>query len=657
MPNSDKKSSAPKPSDGAPPASPPELVLVMRGEAAMRASAGRFEALSGASTNTLASALADHGATISPMFGPTEERIIASSQTYSSDVGSQAIDMAAFYTVAAAPEALEALQSDLIGQDLVDGAYVKPGCEPAAFMNDMAPSGEEAPPTSPDFSSRQIYLDAAPAGVEARWAWTQAGGRGAGINIIDIEGAWRFTHEDLVATQGGVVGGTMSTDIGWRNHGTAVLGEFSGDTNGYGIQGIASDAVASAISIFGGPGSAGAINAAAARLGPGDVILIELHRPGPRHAFAGRSDQRGYVAIEWWPDDFAAIRNAVNRGIIVVEAAGNGAENLDDAIYQTAAAGFPAGWSNSFRRSNRDSGAIMVGAGAPPPGTHGRNHGVDRSRLDFSNWGALIDTQGWGREVTTAGYGDLQGGANEDLWYTDTFSGTSSASPIIVGVAASLQGMARARGRPFLTPARFRECLRSTGSAQQDEPGRPATQRIGTRPNLRQLSVCAFGVVKLHKEHIKEFKEVKEGKETVKEIRKEISKENVKENIKEQIKEIKERKEFIKENVKENVKEIEKRLEKRLKEKDKDKDKDKDKEMREGGWDIRDRVIDQGNLGGGVTAGVSDLENRLSGIEAAIEQLAHFIGSELRPDLSASALGQADQEAKDYKDQKDSESY
>jgi len=87
----------------------------------------------------------------------------------------------------------------------------------------------------------------------------------------------------------------------------------------------------------------------------------------------------------------------------------------------------------------------MLGAGAPPPGTHGRSHGADRSRLTFSSWGALTDTQGWGRNGTTCVYGDLQGGINEDLWYTDTFSGTSSASPIITGVAASLQGMARAR--------------------------------------------------------------------------------------------------------------------------------------------------------------------------------------------------------------------
>ena len=172
-----------------------------------------------------------------------------------------------------------------------------------------------------------------------------------------------------------------------------------------------------------------------------------------------------------------------------MEAAGNGAENLDDAIYNTRPIGFPADWSNPFNRANRDSGAIVVGAGAPPPGTHGRDHGPDRSRLDFSNWGALVDAQGWGREVTTCGYGDLQGGLglNEDEWYTDRFSGTSSASPIVVGALGCVQGVLRAHNRTLLSPARARSLLRETGSPQEDAPGRPSTQRIGNRPNLRQL--------------------------------------------------------------------------------------------------------------------------------------------------------------------------
>ena len=115
-------------------------------------------------------------------------------------------------------------------------------------------------------------------------------------------------------------------------------------------------------------------------------------------------------------------------------------------LYQTPHPAFPlAGVTRSAGRT-AIPGAIVVGAGAPPPGTHGRDHGPDRSRLDFSNWGALIDAQGWGREVTTCGYGDLQGGTNEDLWYTDTFSGTSSASPIVTGAIACVQGMAKAQG-------------------------------------------------------------------------------------------------------------------------------------------------------------------------------------------------------------------
>src|SRR6185295_8066520 len=127
------------------------------------------------------------------------------------------------------------------------------------------------------------------------------------------------------------------------------------------------------------------------------------------------------------------------------------------------------------------SGAILVGAGAPPPGTHGRNWGADRSRLDFSNYGAAVDAQGWGREVTATGYGDLQGGGNTNLWYTDTFSGTSSASPIVTGALACTQGVLRARGRVPLSPARARECC-----------ARPALPNRTSRA-VRRLSASATG--------------------------------------------------------------------------------------------------------------------------------------------------------------------
>jgi hypothetical protein len=479
--------------------------------------------------------------------------------------------------------------------------------------------------------------------VDARWAWTQAGGRGRDIRIIDIEGDWRFTHEDLTQNQGGVVAGTRQTGIDWRNHGTAVLGEYSGDVNTIGIVGIASEAIASAVA-HGTIGSAGAINQAATRLRAGDLILLEMHRPGPRNNFTARDDQRGYIAVEWWPDDFAAILNATSRGIIVVEAAGNGAENLDDVLYQTPAPGFPSSWRNSFRRTNRDSGAIVVGAGAPPPGTHGQNHGPDRSRLDFSNWGALIDAQGWGREVTTCGYGDLQGGTNEDLWYTDRFSGTSSASPIVTGVIACVQGMAKARGRPVLTPAQVRNCLRSTGSPQQDAPGRPATQRIGNRPDIRAFAICAFGKGKeIAKEAIKETKEVfKDTKDT----------KDTKDRTKEKEKEFKERKELKDKELKE-LKEKERKELKEKEFKEFKEFKEKDKDIFEG--KTTDKVIEGRPTGFETQVGAAGPEERLAALEQTVQQLVHFIGQELRPDLSQSALQVGSQAAKDEKDLKDAE--
>ena len=94
----------------------------------------------------------------------------------------------------------------------------------------------------------------------------------------------------------------------------------------------------------------------------------------------------------------------MQKGIIVVEAAGNGFQNLDDAVSSRRPTGFPASWKNPFNMSNPSSGAVVVGAGAPPPNTHGANDGPDRSRLDFSNYGARVDVQGWGREVTSSGY-------------------------------------------------------------------------------------------------------------------------------------------------------------------------------------------------------------------------------------------------------------
>jgi hypothetical protein len=607
MPKPPKKSK--RDTGGNLPKSPRELIVMMRSEAEVATTDMGMTSRSGMGMQELTDLLKGAGAEMHPLFGPTEDRVRGEMAFAAT---SESGDLATFYQVEADDGALDKLAEALAKTDPVAAAYVKPPSSPATMIEDVAPATETPPSTTPDFGNRQAYLDPAPGGINARWAWTQSGGRGRNVQLIDIEGAWRYTHEDLRANQGGVIGGVQSDNIRWRNHGTAVIGVYGGDNNAFGITGIASDANCRAYSIFGpGNSSAAAIRDAAQRLHAGDILLIELHRPGPRHNFAARDDQRGYIAIEWWPDDWAAIRFATDRGVIVVEAAGNGAENLDDAIYNTRPSGFPTSWRNPFDRANPDCRAVVVGAGAPPSG----NHGPDRSRLDFSNHGACVDAQGYGREVCTTGYGDLQGGSNEDLWYTARFSGTSSASPIVVGALACVQGMLRARGATLLTPQTARARLRATGSPQTDGPGRPASQRIGNRPDIRGIWNALFP-----KTGIKDFVDNKSGKEVEKKAdTKEVKDKPEKIEVKEvkdkpekiEVKEVKDKPE------KTEVKEFE--SEKRVFEKAKD--------TVEGGGKLRE-------VFGGPSA--DPLEARVAAIEA---HLAHFIGAELRPDVGSSVYG------------------
>jgi hypothetical protein len=253
------------------------------------------------------------------------------------------------------------------------------------------------------------------------------------------------------------------------------------------------------------------------------------------------------------------------------------------------------------------------------------------------------------------------------VYYTRAFSGTSSASPIVVGAVGAYQGIMRARGTPR-TPAQVRTRLRTTGSPQQDAPGRPATQRIGNRPNLRAL-VGKTIVKEISKEIHKEKLESKEIK-IEKVERKEIKERKLEKPERKELKEAKLEGKEIKEAKLEKNELKEQKLEKvEQKELEKIKPEVEGKQIRE---KINEKLSDKlaegggGLLGGGggvQGAPPESVDDRLDRIEGTLAELFHFIGGDLRPDLGQGALShesdiadleaQLDQQAGDAKDAKD----
>lgn len=305
--------------------------------------------------------------------------------------------------------------------------------------------------TTPDFSSMQGYLYNPPSGIWADSAWSFAGGLGQGVKVIDMEWGWLWTHEDLKAPF------YVGNEQGSSDHGTAVLGEYAGQHNGYGVNGIAPEVQIGGIHL---DDIAADVLEAISVLSPGDIYVMEVQVGGPEN----------WMPVEWWPDVYAAISTGSALGVICCEAAGNGSVHLDDPLY-----------GDYFDRRVRESGAIMVGAGTP--------NGLDAE--GFSNHGARLSLQGWGSSVTTTGYGNLQGG-DPTVWYTNSFNGTSSATPIVTGAVASLQGQALALFGEPLTPGLAEEILRATGTPQA------GTRTIGPRPNLvaaRERLILGFGEV------------------------------------------------------------------------------------------------------------------------------------------------------------------
>lgn len=388
------------------------------------------------------------GSEVSAMFGGAPADLRAEKARIEAKSGREQADKSLWFIVEVPDE------SD--ATTVIDGLNALSGVE-IAYPEPLP----QPPPVTPNFEPQQLYRDPAPTGADANYAATVPGGTGANVKIIDIEYSWNENHEDLAAAVGGLVpNGTPCDFFNDNNHGTAVLGELIGTSNGFGVTGMVPDAavgMTNAGRLEGGICRyrlAEAINVAHGNLVDGDLILLEQQTAGPDPTCTNMGgSQNGLVAVEWVQSYYDAIVAAVSDGIIVVEAAGNGSCNFDNAIY-----------GNPFPAGRPDSGAIIVGAGyAPGSGPGGR------ARLGFSGHGTRVDVQGYGNNVVTTGYGGLQGGPVNE-WYTSTFGGTSGASPIVTGAAAVLSSVAQQNGG-LITSQQARATLKATGTPQNFGPG------------------------------------------------------------------------------------------------------------------------------------------------------------------------------------------
>ncbi|MFQ5399626.1 MAG: chitobiase/beta-hexosaminidase C-terminal domain-containing protein [Anaerolineae bacterium] len=155
--------------------------------------------------------------------------------------------------------------------------------------------------------------------------------------------------------------------------------------------------------------------------------------------------------------------------MIVVEAAGNGSENLDDPFYLTAKPGH-----TPFTAVN-DSGAIIVGSANSAWTTY------PRTRAATSTYGSTVDLNGWSMHLIAPGYGDYYNNDGASLSYT-LFGGTSGASPMITAAAAIVQANTIAKNGSPASPTSVKQMLQDNSTPQESVNG----ENIGPMPDLRQ---------------------------------------------------------------------------------------------------------------------------------------------------------------------------
>jgi len=305
----------------------------------------------------------------------------------------------------------------------------------------------------PDYTGRQNYLQGGNAvtpykigGVNAVEAWKISGGKGQEVQVISAEvDHWSYDHVDLPKPY-------LEVDAGAKtgSHDTSSAGIIASQENGFGTTGIVPYSRLGYLQW-----GTDRLLQLADKLNEGDVVQIGVHINSTPLNGVGCT-VNCFMPIE----RNTTVRDIISylveeKGVHVVLAAGNGNIDLDHPFF-----------NGYYDRNVFDTGAIYAGAVDPETGI----------RASFSEYGSRVDLFSWGRNVTTTTWS----ASNPTMGYTHTFSGTSSSNPIIAGVLASVQGVARANGIGNIPPKVLRQLLVETGYPQINGN----RTEIGVQPDL-----------------------------------------------------------------------------------------------------------------------------------------------------------------------------
>ena len=385
--------------------------------------------------------------------------------------GSAATGLVGFYAVDVDETAQEGFVEAM---DALDGAVASVVVEPT-----YEGAGSTAIAT-PEYRNDQRHLAA------IGWDEQFAADFKYPVGYADLDVGWHLDHEALqhLLPSARLYPELAAIPQGW--HGSQVLGIISGRAK---IQGIAPNAVLKGL-LYANSAQQSMAQTILDCLGDdsgdsmqyGDILLIEAEQ--------GKDLPGAGLPIEVNPSVFRAIQLAVNQGIVVIEAAGNGHEvntvpwDLDEvAKDRRLASAWKSRDSVTTQRTLRagsaipDSGAIIVSGCAPDPTTD--TPAKYEAALPY-NYGSAVDCYGWGRAVLTARnlatYGAYPG--------YEAFSGTSAASAVVTGVALLTQQMAQELLGFALSPAQLREVLRQVSCGTPVERN---GQLVGILPHLERV--------------------------------------------------------------------------------------------------------------------------------------------------------------------------